>query len=413
MTNDLSKKLNTTSKEQTKEPKPIFYKLTEQEDQDKLSELLEQNPHTTVIDTYDTQLEELFVLNNPWLNLNPPQKEEEFKKHRAEHYGEKEPWQTGNWVYLPWRHALLHILEDDGFQQVRTGRNRNLITAEEQKKYYHSTVSIAGLSVGNSVALAIVQMGGGKNLRLADPDTLELTNLNRIRGSINELTEPKVYMAARQIYDLDPYANPTLYPEGVTEKNIEEFVDGVDVAIDEMDNLNLKIRLRQEAKKRKIPVLMATDNGDSGLLDIERHDLKEDIPLFHGRAGDIADRVLGKQIPLPVLGKIIGEELVGYNLLELRMQESLLAIGKSIPTWPQLGGAAYLNGVAIAIAVRKILNNHPVVKERANLSLSSWLVPDYNSEEATKEREEATKKFAAEYEANIKAFLENFPPPKE
>lgn len=408
MTSNLSKQLNPTNKKESKEPKPVFFDLSNKEDQDKLSELLDKNLLINIVDTYETQLEELFVLDNPWLNLNPPQKEKEFAKHREDHYGKRETHEAGNWVYLPWRHSLLHILDDNGFQQVRTGRNRNLITKEEQEKYYNSTIGIAGLSVGNSCALSIVQTGGGKNFRLADPDTLELTNLNRIRSSIAELTEFKVYMSARQIYELDPYANLTLYTEGVTEENIDEFTEGLDVAIDEMDNLGLKIRLRQEAQKRGIPVVMATDNGDSGVIDVERYDLDKNIKPFHGRAGDdIADRVLGKQVPLPVLGKIIGEELLGYDIIEERMQQSLLAIGKSLPTWPQLGGAALLNGVVVAATVRKILTDQPVIDNRAVLSLSSWIIPDYDSKEAVAERKATTEEFAKEYEANIEAFLKH------
>jgi len=167
---------------------------------------------------------------------------------------------------------------------------------------------------------------------LADPDTLELTNLNRIRGSIADLTAPKVRMTAQQVYELDPFAKLDLFPKGITEENIERFFDGpprLDIVVDEVDNLGMKIRLREEAKKRRVPVVMATDNGDSGILDIERHDLYDDILLFHGRAGNnIAKRVLGKRLPLPIVGKIIGEELVGFDIVEERMQNSLLEIGK-------------------------------------------------------------------------------------
>lgn len=387
---------------QPSSPKPIFFDLSKTEGKEQFTQLLEKKSTLRIIDTYEQQLKELFVIQNPALNLFREKRDSEFISYRDNHYGSKEPHQAGLWVYLPWRDTVLHILTDNQFQIVRTARNRNLITADEQKKYYHSTIGIAGLSVGNSCALALVLTGGGKHLRLADPDTLELTNLNRIRGSIAELTEPKVYMTARQIYELDPYADLSLYSEGLTEENIEEFFDGLEVVIDEIDNIGMKVRIRQEAKKRRIPVVMAADNGDGGILDVERHDLESDITPFHGRAGeDIAERTVGKKLPLPVIGQIITENLLGSENITDRVQQSLLEIGSTLPTWPQLGGAAVLNGVAVAATVRRILNDQPVVNNRVMLSLESWLIPEYGSAESVVRHQKGTKKFIEKFHKRL------------
>ncbi|MFH1353817.1 MAG: ThiF family adenylyltransferase [bacterium] len=407
MGKNLSDKLKPTAAGDSKPPRPQLFDLSKSGSQDQLSQLLEENSHTKVIDTYETQLEELFVLDNPWLNMDPPKKAKEFAAHKDEHFGSKESHEVGNWVYLPWRHSLLHLLDDAGFQQVRTGRNRNLITKEEQQKYYHSTISIAGLSVGNSCALSIVLTGGGKHLRLADPDTLELTNLNRIRGSIAELTEPKVYMSARQIYELDPYADLTLYTDGVTPKNLKEFCNGADVIIDEIDNLAMKIHLRQQAQKNKTPLVMATDNGDSGVLDIERYDLDQNIVPFHGRAGDdIAERVIGKKLPLPAVGQIIGGEIMGYDIAEERTVRSLLEIGKSIPTWPQLGSAATFNGVLVAVAVRRILTGQPLITDRANASIPALIEPGFNDKATTKKRLKTIKVLGDQFNQAVEQMIQ-------
>ena len=405
---DLVNKL-TPTKASTDAPAPQFFRVGKSAEAAELEALIDQQ-QPQIIDTYESQLKEYFVLQNPALHLNPPERDKQFQAFKEEHYGAAEPQAAGIWVYLPWRNLLLHLLEDAWYQEVRTGRNRNLIPAAEQRKYYDITIALGGLSVGNSAALAIVLTGGGKRWRLADPDTLELTNLNRIRASITELTEPKVYMTARQIYELDPYASLTLYPEGVTKENIEEFCAGADIIIDEVDNLPIKLMLRDQAKQHKTPLLMATDNGDSGLLDIERHDLK-DIPYFHGRITeqDIADMLSGK-LALPQIGKMIGEKLVGFNITEPRMQASLLEIGRTIPTWPQLGGAAVLNGVAIAAAVRKIVTEQPVIEKRAVLSLSSWLIPGYDAPDQVEQRQRNTQQFEEAYNAIIEEFLKNFSP---
>ncbi|MDP3685808.1 MAG: ThiF family adenylyltransferase [bacterium] len=380
------------------EPKPQFFDLSREDDQARISELLEQHLHLTVIDRYEQQLKELFVLDHPTLYQDKARLGVEFAPYRDARSAGREPWQAGVWAYLPWREVLLHLLPDAEFQHVRTARNRNLIPPEEQEKYYNSTIGIAGLSVGNSVALALVLMGGGKRLRLADHDTLELTNLNRIRGSIADLTKPKAYMTAQQIYELDPYADLTLYTDGLTEENIQAFFDGpptLDVVIDEIDNLGMKLRIRAEAKKRRIPVVMATDNGDSGMVDVERYDLDPNVKPFHGRLPeDIAARIrAGEKLPLPVVGTTIGEHLVGWDITEPHMQESLLEIGKTIPTWPQLGGAAVLNGVGVAVTIRKILTGQPVTDRRALLSLPAALVPNYDSPEQREQRSQNTQEF--------------------
>ena len=405
---DLGASLRPTARTQ-EAPQPQFFDVSQTEDRKQLSVLLQENPHLSIIDTYETQIKELFVLQNPWLNLNKPKLEQEFPAYRDAHFAGREPWEVGVWVYLSWRDVLLHLLPDADFQHVRTARNRNLIPPEEQETYYNSTIGIAGLSVGNSCALALVLMGGGKRLRLADHDTLELTNLNRIRGSIADLTRPKVFMTAQQIYELDPYADLALYPEGLTEDNIEKFFDGpaaLDVVIDEIDNLGMKLRIREEAAKRRIPVVMATDNGDSGLIDVEHYDLDPNTKPFHGRLpeGIIARIRAGEKIPLPIVGATIGEHLVGWNIVEPRMQRSLLEIGKTIPTWPQLGGAAVLNGVAVAVVVRKILTGEPVIDGRAVLSLASALIPGYDSPGEADARRKATEEFVRTYRALLSQF---------
>jgi len=406
MNNELADKLSKSRR--TTEPKLSLFDLTKANDQNQLNELLEQNQHIKIIDTYEQQLKELFVLANPSLHLDPLRRDKEFASFRDQHYDKREPSQAGKWVHYPWRHTILHILEDDHYQVVRTGRNRNLITPEEQKKYYNSTIGIGGLSVGNSIALSLVLTGGAKHIKLADPDTLELTNLNRIRSSVTDLTEPKVHLTARQIYELDPYADLSYYTDGITSDNIDAFCDGLDVIIDEVDDLDIKIMLRQQAQQRRLPVVMATDNGDSGVIDIERYDQDPDTIPFHSRLGaDPAQKYLGKKLPLPVLGKLIGEQLVGFDITEPRMQQSLLEIGQSIPTWPQLGTAALLNGVAVATAVRKILTNQPIINKRAILSLSSWLVPDYDSSDSIEHRSRQTLEFTRSYDEEIDALLSN------
>lgn len=84
------------------------------------------------------------------------------------------------WAYYSWRRTVVRLLGRTSFRRLRLDRNRNKITAHEQERLEHVTVGIVGLSVGHAVALALTLEGGAcGGLRLADFDTLELSNLNR------------------------------------------------------------------------------------------------------------------------------------------------------------------------------------------------------------------------------------------
>jgi hypothetical protein len=68
-------------------------------------------------------------------------------------------------------------------------------------------------------------------------------------------------------------------------------------------------------------------------------------------------------------------------------------MGKTIVSWPQLGGAALINGAAVAYCVRKILNKEPLERNRALISFDEKMIPNYNSPEEVKIRQDAADTF--------------------
>lgn len=375
------------------ESKPALFDLDKKEDGVSVSKLIDEGKIQHIVDDFQEQLRELFAVKNP------SQVFASTFKADLENYitglGKEKPFHLhGKWVYFPWISTLVHILDESDFQLVRTARNKNLINAEEQEKFYNATIGIGGLSVGNSVAIAIVLQGGGKRIKLADFDTLALTNLNRIRAGVENLGVRKVEVTARQIYQINPYAEIELFPDGLTKENISQFFSGppkLDIVIDELDNLAVKVLIREEAKKNRIAVVMATDNGDNGLVDIERYDLNPETPFFHNRMGDVSYEKLAGLDKMSI-GRLIVQH-VGVETVTNRVRESMPEIGKTLVSWPQLGGAALLNGSAVAYAVRRILNSQPIEENRALISLDEKLIPNYNSPEEIQNRAESTEKF--------------------
>ena len=87
---------------------------------------------------------------------------------------------------------------------------------------------------------------------------------------------PRVSKAEYAAYEaqlVDPYADFFVYPEGLTRANLDRFFAGdggaeppIDVLVEETDNIELKVVLRQAARERRVDVLMMTDFGDTAEL---------------------------------------------------------------------------------------------------------------------------------------------------
>ena len=353
-------------------------------------ELLKNDSSIFVVDQYQKNLEELFLLRNPKYRFDKNYKVE-FEKFFYEQT-RNNPDQAGQWFYFPWSKQLVHFLPADMHQELRTGRNRNLITTEEQQKYYESKISVLGMSVGSHVAAAIAMTGGSKNMKLADPDTYSGDNLNRVRTGFGDVGSNKAIIVSRKLHEIDPYANYSIYPDGLNENNLEEILSGSDVIVEEMDNLYWKLKIRELAKARGVPVIMGTDNGDGIIVDIERFDLDKNYPILHGSIGDLTAEkcktVNPKELPR-VYAKVAGAELAVVKMLE-----SVAEVGKTLYSWPQLGTAANLCGTVVAYLSRRIvLNSHNIKSGRYEVNLDSIFESDFGLQEVKTERENKQKKF--------------------
>jgi len=370
---------------------PVFFDLSVEADRAWFAELVSSGDIKHISDDYEEQLLELYGVQNP-SHVYTPTFKQEFAEYFKKLQKSKPLYQHGLWVYFPWRNTAAHILPEDDYRLVRTARNQNLITREEQEKFYNATVGIGGLSVGSSVAIAIALGGGCKRMKLADFDRLALSNTNRVLAGADRLGLLKTEVVARAVYEINPYAQIELHPEGLTPENIEGFFNGLDIMIDELDNLAVKYLIREQAHTHRIAVVMAADNGDNAVVDIERYDLDPETPYFHGRMGEVSYDLL-KGLDKFGIGKMITKHVGPENVTE-RMQMSLTQMGKTIVSWPQLGGAAMVNGAAVAYCVRKILNGQPLEANRALISMDEKLVPDYNTPEPIARRHKISNDFA-------------------
>lgn len=346
----------TNSKEAIKNSKvlatvyqPVFCRLNNDTGKRYYNELLETGG-VEIHDEIDGQLRELVKILNPKIKI----KDEEYPGLVQKHLNGRNPHEYGVWVYYPWSKKLLHLLDEEEFIEVRTNRNRYKLTKEEQSYLRNKKIGIIGLSVGQSIALTIAMERVCGELRLADFDTVELSNLNRIRTGLHSLGLHKTILAAREIMEIDPYLKVKVYSEGITTENIDDFFAGdgrLDLLVEVCDGLDIKIRSRFKARELRIPVLM--DTNDRGMLDVERFDLEPDRPILHGLAGDLNPEIikdLTNEQKIPYILK-----MVGADTISTRLKASMMEVEQSINTWPQLASSVVLGGALTTDTARRIL----------------------------------------------------------
>lgn len=311
---------------------------------------IKESEKVTVLDTIDGQLRELIKIQNPTRKIT----DNEYPVLIKTHLDGANIDDYGVWVYYPWSGYFVHLLPQEEFIETRTNRNRYKITREEQDFLRTRKIGVIGLSVGQSIALTIAIERVCGEIRLADFDTVELSNLNRIRTGVQNLGVRKTILAAREIAEIDPFIKVRIYNDGITDENIDEFFTGdgkLDMLVEVCDGLNIKIQSRFKARELKIPVLM--DTNDKGMLDIERFDLEPDRPILHGLAGDLNPEMikdLTNEEKIPYILKMIGADTIST-----RLKASMMEVEQTINTWPQLASSVTLGGALTTDTARRIL----------------------------------------------------------
>ncbi|HEX5394944.1 MAG TPA: ThiF family adenylyltransferase [Candidatus Saccharimonadales bacterium] len=346
-----------------------------------LEKLISSKQINLVIDSYDEQFAELLLsLNAHLYHANEEVQINSVGKALKDHYGSKKSWQLGAWVYYPWSKQLVHTLSPDDFINLRTIRNRDLITSDEQQALYGFSVGCVGMSVGSASALALVQGGISKNIKIADGAVISGSNLNRILTNISSVGLRKDLVIGRMLYEMNPFIKVRRYGK-ITNESIHALFDEgwkLQAVIDEIDDLETKIRLRIEARKRKIPVFMATELADSVMLDVERFDVEPDRPLFHGMIPGI-EEVLHKKDMNHREWMKHAARIIGSQNMPLDMQQSILKIGSTIVTHPQLGSTVLITGGVTTYAIKQVALGKPMPSGRTLISLNESLVPEYRS----------------------------------
>ncbi|MBL8848325.1 MAG: ThiF family adenylyltransferase, partial [Planctomycetaceae bacterium] len=144
--------------------------------------------------------------------------------------------------------------------------NLGIVNEAEQERLRNSRVAIVGMGGVGGVHLMTLARLGIQQFSISDLDTFELANFNRQYGArIDTLGRPKVEVMAAEVQRINPDVQLRVLPQGVTERSIAQFLDGVDLLIDGIDYfaIDMRRKLYRAAAQRGIPAVMAGPVGCS------------------------------------------------------------------------------------------------------------------------------------------------------
>lgn len=148
----------------------------------------------------------------------------------------------------------------------RTAFSRNIgwVTEDEQQRLRQARIAIAGLGgVGGAHLLTLCRLGIGA-FNVAEFDRFELQNFNRqVGATCSTLLEPKIEVMSRLARDINPEVRILEFPDGVTDDNLDAFLDGADIYVDGIDFFAPEARRKifSACARRRIPALTAAPLG--------------------------------------------------------------------------------------------------------------------------------------------------------
>ncbi|NLV30770.1 MAG: ThiF family adenylyltransferase [Acidobacteria bacterium] len=143
-------------------------------------------------------------------------------------------------------------------------RNIGWVTPGELLQLRGKRVAIAGLGgVGGSHLLTLARLGVG-NFNIADFDVFNLVNFNRQAGAnMDTIGRRKTEVLSEMVRAVNPGISLKVFDQGITEQNMDGFLEEVDLYIDGLDFFAFKARSAVFAScaEKGIPAITAAPLG--------------------------------------------------------------------------------------------------------------------------------------------------------
>lgn len=150
-------------------------------------------------------------------------------------------------------------------ERERYARQILLFGEEGQERLKAAKVFIAGAGgLGCPIALYLAVAGIGE-IRIADQDTVDRTNLNRqVLHWERDLGTPKAGSAEAKLREANPDIRVEAFATTIDETNVRDLVAGADLIVDAMDNFPTRYLLNREALRSGVPLIHGAIRGFDG-----------------------------------------------------------------------------------------------------------------------------------------------------
>jgi len=139
------------------------------------------------------------------------------------------------------------------------------IGKDGQEKLKKARVFVAGAGgLGSPISIYLAAAGVG-TIRLADHDTIEMSNLNRqILYGDGDIGKRKIDSAVEKLQNLNKDITVEAVAETITGENVSRLVGDFDLIVDAMDNLPTRYVLNRAAIEKNIPFFHGAVYGFEG-----------------------------------------------------------------------------------------------------------------------------------------------------
>lgn len=175
------------------------------------------------------------------------------------------PWGVQKEAAAVFGRSLAEVEEialQGGILPARYQRNRIMISLEQQRILFRSTVAVLGCGgLGGYILEGLARLGVGRIIAI-DPDIFVEHNLNRqLLSAPEDLGKAKVDVALERILRVNPAVTLTPLRKAFDEDNGAGLLASADLAIDALDSIEARCALETVCRQMEIPFVLGAIAG--------------------------------------------------------------------------------------------------------------------------------------------------------